>query len=308
MEDRRFGAATALVALFMGGAALAQGGGLTVWDKDGDGRLSREEFRAGPAGLRTGGSEGGEASSEPAAEGGYALSDLDLDGDGVMSPAEFAYGAGEAGLGDDFEDWDTNDDGAIDAAEYVVGYERSGPAPAAIGVDQERRAAEARYDFANWDANADGRLDSAEFARFREAFTLLEPLAAFDADGDGALSAAEHAAIPRRTTYTGGRAETDRPFYEFETYDLDGDGAIDAAEYAAFERQNLQRATGFMIETLDADGDQQVTRAEFESWSRSLRSGNTGAEPPLFTGFDTNRDGVLDLSEMQGLQNALGRF
>lgn len=90
------------------GLALAAGcmpAGIDDWDSNGDGVVSRAEFRSGQ-GTRT------------------LFKSQDRDRDGLLSPREFAArGHGTLHLGDrDFTDWDVNDDDWVDESETLDGY------------------------------------------------------------------------------------------------------------------------------------------------------------------------------------------
>ena len=252
---------------------------LLEMDADGDGNISREEFKgppelfgrldangdgtidrkeceqAGPRGRQAGRGPDGPGSGQ--GRGGRMLERLqefDTDGDGRVSAEEYKGRM-------PFERLDRNGDGFLDAQDFEgrPGGREGGPGggPGA-GPGQ-----------------GPGDRPDRDRARMREA------LKAMDTDGDGKVSAAE---------YTG-------PI-PFERLDRNGDGFLDAADAPRGpdqgpgrgpgdgepRRGRSRRGRGLSAEALkrfDQDGDGKVTREEFPGGDER------------FDLLDANGDGVL---------------
>jgi Ca2+-binding EF-hand superfamily protein len=221
-----------------------------------------------PAAAETGDSE------LPAAR---AFDQLDRDGDGAITRAEFAI-ARDA----EFARLDLDHDGTISRTEFVDQRLPKSDLPSAR-VDVLRRTLEAR--FAAIDSKGDGRISQAEYTAYgRTLFVRL------DRDGDGRITRAEFLE-PSSTA----AQPADPGARIFGLLDRNGDGVItvdemDAARTAAFRR-------------LDANHDGMLDDEEFaqrnpdpgsiappELESRTKRD-------PRFVQLDRNGDGRITLDE-----------
>jgi Ca2+-binding EF-hand superfamily protein len=186
-----FGVA-ALVGMMGSGVAMAGGDvsgvGLRgpipfeVFDLDGSGAISEEEFDQ----VRARRAEAREEAGLPPSRQSRPFSSLDGDGDGAIGREELqaAHGAGNAGAGQ--------------------GRGTRGGRGMGRGV--------APPVFSEFDLNGDGRIDEPEFAEARAArvsarakegrrllgMTTAPPFAEFDSDGDGSLDPGEFAVAVER--------------------------------------------------------------------------------------------------------------
>jgi Ca2+-binding EF-hand superfamily protein len=95
-----------------------------------------------------------------------------------------------------------------------------------------------------------------------------------DADGDGKIT----------------RAEWGRLMQGFSKLDANEDGAIDLAEMQTAAQTS---DTPLLMTLADASGDGKVTRTEWTKLAQRFRR------------MDTNKDGALDLAEVQAVTNAI---
>ncbi|MEU1729361.1 EF-hand domain-containing protein [Nonomuraea sp. NPDC005692] len=96
------------------------------FDADRDGQITMEEFRAGMTAAFVTRSDGYARIFRPAIEALIAM--MDVDGDGVLSSAEFArlqraFGTSEHDIALAFEQLDTDQDGRLSAAELDAAIE-----------------------------------------------------------------------------------------------------------------------------------------------------------------------------------------
>lgn len=194
-----------------------------VVDKDGDGRISFEEW------LEYGRSLNADLTEEAARVG---FERFDLDRDGSLDLAEFkailASAKREELRRAEFAAIDENGDGVITFDEYLK-YVRT--------LDQNTPQEELRKEFDRFDTNSDGHIDYDEFHALYINTLSDDPedkkealFAQIDSNGDGAISfdewfafmAAENPALSR------GEAKKD-----FDEIDINHDGLISLAEFKA---------------------------------------------------------------------------
>lgn len=184
----------------------------------------------------------------------------DVDGDGELSPGEFAriplavdrkalfakldrdrsggVSARELGLPQPLlQLFDQNGDGKLAREEAPRSRPFGGPHPLLL-VREAKRALELL------DRDRDGRLSTTELARFTRTRQR------YDADNDGHLDALE-----LETAVTGARVEGALAgFDEFlARYDLDGDGSVAPREFPGRDA---------VFRRLDADGDGRITQRD----------------------------------------------
>ena len=279
------------LSLGLAAAAAAQGRGnsgirFQVWDANGDGVITRAEWRGNDRAFRN----------------------HDWNGDGKLSGDEVRVGARRPSTWDDRDpegsidredDWtparfralDHNGDGKLSRSEWHANSElftrvdrnRDNFLSAGefAGEDDDDREDQ----FADLDTNRDGRLTRAEWHGSAAVFGAL------DANRDGVLTRAE-------AVGTEGAARD-----EFRSVDVNGDGAIGRDEWhwnaAAFDR-------------LDANRDGRLSRTEFDNGPATVLPQQS---PAYRAGFDRGRlEGieagredkprVWDLEGQRELENA----
>lgn len=265
---------------------------LETHDKDGDGKLSKEEY---PASAR------------------IDFAGADRNGDGFVDGSEIAAafpregrGPGEGDAMRRFKEQDANGDGRVDRAEWKgppqlfdrLDADKDG----AITKGEVRGAAGGGFGaaaFRRQDADGDGRIARGEWKLRPELFDQL------DANKDGFLEMQELVAKgPGRGGWREGGGEGDALFArldknrdgkvtkdeladerKFAEMDTDGDGALTPAEVSsALSKRRREAAYGF-VDKHDVDGDGKVTRDEF--------TGPAAA----FEEADRNHDGVVDKAD-----------
>lgn len=161
---------------------------------------------------------------------GNAYSDLDADGDGVVSQQE---AQSVPALANNFEQIDTNNSGGIDESEFSAA---STP------------IADLRFD--EVDINGDGVISEREAGAM--PVSLKEAFGDVDTDGDNNVSRTEYQAATVNLLED----------IEFGSADTDGDGVIGSAE--ADEMPILSEA----FDRVDTDGDGLISEAELQAARR----------------------------------------
>lgn len=230
-------------------------------DKDGDGKLSRDEFPA-PAAL---------------------FDRIDLDGDNAISREEAARARGltpapPGPAPDRLRAMDKDGDGRINREEFV------GPAPLFDRLDVNKDGVIGPDDNPNRQRPRPGderrKPAKTETPRVTEEFGRLK---AMDKDDDGAVS---------RDEFTG-------PAALFDRIDADGDGKIDGREAARLRQAggaaSRPRTGGAMrFRALDKDGDGELSRDEFpgpaEAFDRHDANGDGTLDRDEAAKLDEARD------------------
>jgi len=209
-------------------------------------------------------------SAEFAAAGGTKeeFNRYDRNGDGVLDADEMALrSAAKQKAASDVREMDTNHDGVLDRQEFIAG-------------------GGTRNEFDRYDANGDGVLDGDELEQRAadkiEAYAVQRAQAQgraavkqMDSNKDGVVDSAEFAAA-------GGTKE------EFNRYDRNGDGVLDADEMAL--RSAAKQKAASDVREMDTNHDGVLDRQEF------IAGGGTRNE---FDRYDANGDGVLDGAELE---------
>lgn len=266
---------------------------LAELDKNGDKKLSPEEFELGKAVFKqTDRNADGLLDADelktlpplpadsPLRRAEEMIARMDQDGDKMLSQNEFRVPGGR------FEDLDTNKDGLVDLKEMVAWFESArgrqfGPPS---GVEMADRILE------RFDRNGDGKLTKEELQGMPEATWQR-----WDLNGDGVVEGAE---IEKSFEVMGGgrgrmapnapgpgpapggpRGELLRgnPADIIKARDQDGDGKLTAKELGLEERT---------FQLLDRDGDGKVTAEELATALDVLRS----REPELRNKLRERRD------------------
>ena len=228
---------------------------LERFDRNGDGRIPREEWTGGVSAFdtldldrngvldardKTAAARAAAPDEPPPAaaikselpEPEVLLKNLDTDKDARVSKREVAG----TKLEPHFATADTNRDGFVDLEELrrVVGAVRAVLAERNRGYEKPRAE---NVPFSGWDKNGDGRLDTNEFVEMKDLFPRL------DLDRDGYVTKVEYERYKRQVE---GENFVER-------FDLNGDGAVTAEEFGgpidAFRRA-------------DRNGDGVVTNAD----------------------------------------------
>lgn len=84
---------------------------------------------------------------------------------------------------------------------------------------------------------------------------------------------------------------------QFSRMDRNGDGFIDEADSRAGGNERGQRAAAAVRGRIDSNGDGKISKDEF-----------INAPTMVFDKFDTNKDGVLDGTELEAARDAAGKW
>jgi len=218
------------------------------YDKDGDGRMSREEYLALAAAVKDERKK-------------WELEHYDTNGDGTVDDgerkaAEEARKRYYAQIRERWtvRRWDRNKDGRLDEEELA--------AKKAQEDQSRRRAEEARRKYMEqWDTDRDGNISDEEQKAMADHYRRLREerrkkmLERWDTDKDGTISQEE-----RKAMYTESRKRYEE---RRKAMDADGDGKVTTAEYQVYQKK--------LIEKYDADGDGQLNEDE-----RRKRNEETG--------------------------------
>jgi len=231
-----------------------------------------------------------------------AIAERDGDGDGRLSESEFGGGARLFKLLDRNRDGFLSTDDLLppppkrEGAAGAGGAGEPGPRDQAMRLlkesdkngdgklSKDEYPAGARVEFAKADANGDGFVDALEVAQLVDrqgkrpegGLDRLKKLKEQDANGDGRID----------------RAEWKGPPEMFDRADADKDGALSKEEIQEAVRRLAPdgaggKLGGAMFRRQDADGDGKISRGE---WKMAA---------DLFDRLDTNKDGFLEMAEVQ---------
>lgn len=240
-------------------------------DLDDDGRVSREEYVAPHVGGKW-----EQAAKQESVE-------FDGDNDGFLTLLEFALAPQPADVRPHiFELLDADGDAQLSRDEYLRPH---GPG---------RRGAE-RAAFYDRDADGDRLLTREEYLVPPESIRphLRGGYAARDTDGDGRMSRTEYF-----TPFVGGQWD-EAARNEAVQFDMDGDGYLTLMEFA-FSPGGGQFPDD-VFELLDADHDGRLSRREYVLPRPEPQWIGMGV---VFHRLDRDRDGRLDVSEMRGTPDA----
>ena len=298
-------------------------------DRDGDGYVSREEYR------QAAGQAGSDAKPDAAAK----FAAMDLNRDGKLSFTEFKTAAGkEAQLAskdpsnlapfDLFRQVDQNKDGLLDFKEFCLGEGR-GRSPELAQklfklIDrnndgkislEELNTCPAEAWFMRIDRDQDGRISESELGRF-DTFLLAgnrvgRAFANYDLNGDRFMSFEEFANRPPEVAFIyadndgdgelslaeflGGRSdpkEVAEAKILFAKKDFDHDGCLSLREY-------LDDPADAAFWAMDQDRDGYVSREEYLRAAGRGADGTRPAASAKFGSMDLNHDGRLSLTEFR---------
>jgi Ca2+-binding EF-hand superfamily protein len=241
---------------------------LRIADKDGDGKLTREEFASGlkeerpqPPAEAPPGPTGGRSSQFLQADPDQLFARLDVNGDGKIERDELPEQVREA-MGRFFEQADANRDKSLSVEEFQKGHEYArrlaGVAPA--GGNRPNAAPGAAL-LKALDGDGDGKLSADELAAATASLKTL------DRDGDGQLSPRElmaAGAAGRPQPQAGGppgRA-VEQLLTRWKGFDKDGDGKLSADE--------LPPALQGRFDRVDANGDGAADETELRQAAQAL--------------------------------------
>lgn len=282
-------------------------------DTDGDGRLTREQWREYSKALR-------EMRTK------WQLEQYDANNDGTLDEKEREaqrakyreYSAAMARRSELYS-WDKNRNGKLDPEEKAALLEYK------ERVRKQAAEGRARYEamVKKHDADGDGKLNTEERKAYYEDYRQQAELRRWDTDKDGQLSEAEAAARDKQKAEWKRRADAYRKNY-LAKWDKDGDGKVSREEsqarYKEYRRKRLER--------WDADGDGELsaeenkamyaaTRARYAK-ERSLMDANGDGQltteeyreyyKKRTEKYDTNDDGYLDSDEREKLYDDLDKM
>ena len=209
------------------------------YDKDGDGKMSREEYRDLAAAVQ-------------AEKKRWELEHYDTNGDGTVDDgerkaAEEARKRYYARMRERWtiRQWDKNKDGRLDEEELAAKKAQE---------DQSRRRAEEyrRKYMEQWDTDRDGNISDEERKAMADHYRRLQEenrkkmLERWDTDKDGTLSQEE-----RKAMYAEYRKRQEE---RRKAMDADGDGKVSTAEYQGYQKK--------LTEKYDSDRDGQLNEEE----------------------------------------------
>ena len=266
-------------------------------DKDGDKKLTKEEFAAAQSES--------DAPRQPLGQGRgqfgsgafnmrEAFSRMDANKDGKLSKDE-ARGP----LSESFDRFDANSDGTISEEELArMAGRRPDGAPGAPGRPGTRPV-DPRRVFARLDEDKDGKLIKTELPPFdRENF------ARYDANSDGSVSEEEYVKAapvirpippPRPEGGVGNPPDARRWEEVFDETDANSDGKVAADEVPPMLRDRFRQF-------LERQGMETANKEQF---GRFMVLAVQQSRPGLIVALDTDRDGELSASEIEAAKKAL---
>ncbi|MCA9054647.1 MAG: hypothetical protein KDA75_12470, partial [Planctomycetaceae bacterium] len=259
---------------------------MTALDQDGDGGISLEEHVRVIRGSNS--------------RRRFFL--LDADGDSVVNAVEWAAQGEHRTAVNLFRACDADQDGAISAVEWLEGLDEA----AARKADRNRIV---------FDANGDGSLSLDEYSAIPGEVSLAErgpapdPIVVLAEEQSSRLLDAVTTPAPVADWCDQARSVSPSSVpCQAAVWDANGDGSVDESEV----RRGVQLAFGLirpdggivrhsnglsfygrLMRAVDSDGDGQLNTGEFARYLERTREADRE-----FTGLDRNRDGVLDLGEI----------